>query len=174
MANPPSRSTRTRAEFPAAGRAGRRRSRGFTLVELVTVVVILGIVATIGAVRFAGPSPFAGRAAADALAASLRHAQRMAIAQRSPVHVVVTATPASLAVCLDAGCTQAVPTPDGDAWFAPRGVPALSEAGRFSFDGMGRPSITTAWSTRPLDDGGRPIGPPVQVEPETGLVRVLP
>jgi MSHA pilin protein MshC len=174
MRSPRSRSPRPAADIRPPRAPGRRDAGGFTLVELVTVVAIVGIVATVGAVRFASPSPFAGRAASDALAASLRHAQRMAVAQRTPLHVVVGDVPASLAICRDAACTLPVASPDDEPWFRPRGVAGLSAAGTFSFDGMGRPSVTTAWSTRPVGDDGRPIGPSVQVEAETGLVRVLP
>lgn len=147
--------------------------RGFTLVELVVVISILAIVATIGMTRFASPAPFGAQAAADQLASVLRAAQRLAVAQRRVVHVLVQADPASVSLCRDAACTQPIAPGDGSpAWFTPSGSVALSADANFSIDGMGRPSLATALDLTPSDSGA--VGPTVRVEPETGLVRLLP
>lgn len=137
------------------------------------MISILAIVATIGMTRFASPAPFSAQAAADQLASTLRAAQRIAVAQRGVVHVVVQADPATVSLCRDAACTQPIAPADGSAaWFEPGSAIVLSGSASFSIDGMGRPSFATALDLTPSDSGA--TGPMVRVEPETGLVRLLP
>jgi MSHA pilin protein MshC len=69
-----------------------RSQRGFTLVELVTVMVIVGILAAVTAPRFFSERPFADRGYADELAAALRNAQKVAVASGCWVSVNVTPT----------------------------------------------------------------------------------
>lgn len=64
---------------------------GFTLVEMITIIVILGIIAVVAMPRFADTNVFRDRATADQVAAALRYAQKVAIASHSDVTVSVTA-----------------------------------------------------------------------------------
>lgn len=64
---------------------------GFTLIELVTVLVILGIVSAVVAPRLFDNTVFTERGYADDVAASLRYAQRIAIASECIVRVTVNA-----------------------------------------------------------------------------------
>jgi MSHA pilin protein MshC len=73
------------------------RQHGFTLVELVAVVVIVGIVAAIAAPRFVDTVVFNERGYADEIAASLRYAQRVAIASECNVRFTVNAAAYSAA-----------------------------------------------------------------------------
>lgn len=146
---------------------------GFTLVELVVVISILAIVATVGIGRFASTSPFAGRAAADQLAAALRGAQRLAVAQRSTLYVQVQGAPAAVHVCLDIACAQPLAPSDGGAWIAVQGGTRFDASANYSIDALGRPSLVAAQSFTPIDEAGVASGPPVRVEAESGLVRVM-
>lgn len=138
------------------------------------VITILAVVAAVGMGRFAAPSPFAGRALADQLASTLRSAQRLAVAQRQVLYVQVTASPAAVQICRDAGCTQALAPADGSAaWLSAAGGARLDVGASYSVDGMGRPSLTAAQTFTPLDESGQPSGPQVRVEPETGFARVV-
>jgi MSHA pilin protein MshC len=74
------------------GASGRLfRSRGFTLVELVAVLVIMGIVAAYAAPRLFDLAAFNERGFADEIGASLRYARRIAIASSCNVRFTVNA-----------------------------------------------------------------------------------
>jgi MSHA pilin protein MshC len=147
---------------------------GFTLVELVMVITIVAVIATVGMSRFASSSPFAGRALADQLAAALRSAQRLAVAQRQMLYVQVIAHPAAVLICRDAGCAQAIePDDGGTSWIAAPSGTRLDAGASFSIDGMGRPSLAAAQDFQPQDASGQPNGPIVRVEAETGFARVV-
>jgi MSHA pilin protein MshC len=109
-----------------------------------------------------GRGGFDVRAFYDQCQTVVRHAQKVAIAQRRDVYVDITST--RIGVCYDAGCASRVPpplnylqatTPGGGAnptavncendanWLcagAPSGVSVLPAA-NFSFNGLGRPSL---------------------------------
>ena len=66
------------------------KQRGFTLVELIAVMVIIGILATVAVPRFFDNDVFQARGTADQVIAALRYGQKVAIAQHSNVDVVVS------------------------------------------------------------------------------------
>jgi MSHA pilin protein MshC len=95
----------------------RRHARGFTLVELVAVLVILGIVAAVVAPRFVDTAVFSERGYADEIATSLRYARRIAVASGCNVRFTVNAAGYSAAQptvrCVTAGAWGvAVQSPD--------------------------------------------------------------
>ena len=73
----------------------RPLQRGFTLVELVVVMVLMAIITAVGMSRFASREPFAVQAVADQLMSGLRLAQATAIAQRRTIYLQLGATPAT-------------------------------------------------------------------------------
>lgn len=154
---------------------GRSRQRGFTLVELVLVMILVAALAAVGAGRFADRDPFVVQGVADQLVSGLRLAQASALAQRRSVHVVLAASPASLRVCLDAACTQPLSTPAGDGtWLADATELRLSTAASFAFGPDGTPTLATALGVRVLNADGSAASRLVTVEAGSGHLRQSP
>jgi MSHA pilin protein MshC len=72
-----------------------RHQSGFTMVELVTVMVIVGILAATVLPRFFTVSEFEDRGSADQVKSMLRFAQKTAIAQHRIVSVAISGGAAS-------------------------------------------------------------------------------
>ncbi|GAB1231824.1 hypothetical protein UT4_02900 [Ferrigenium sp. UT4] len=110
------------------------KTRGFTLVELITVMVIVGILAVAALPRFFDNNAFQSRGAADQVAAALRYGQKVAIAQHRTAGVTVTITAAATSNCgtmLNAAGNIDCVIPNSVAV-----APALPQA--FVFDALGR------------------------------------
>ena len=72
------------------------KQRGFTMVELITVMIIVGIMAAVAAPKFFDNTAYQNRGAADQVKAALRFAQKAAIAERlQSVSVTIAALSSS-------------------------------------------------------------------------------
>ena len=145
------------------------RRRGFTLPELVMVIVVIGILAVVTAPRFISWKGFASRGFYDEAQAVVRYAQKTAIAWRRPIYVCVSAT--VISATSNSDCTTAPvkhPITGLDLKSTATDGVTLSPVGSFSFDALGRPSApaTITLTSTITDDPARQI----VVASETGYV----
>ena len=144
-----------------------RPQSGFTLVELIVVIVIVGIVALIAAPRFFAQAGFDASRFHEAAISAIRYGQKVAQAQRANVYVVTSAN--TIDLCYDAACTIPVKSPaDNNAAFvvtAPSGI-GLTGSG-FNFNSLGQPNPN---AMQTLTVTGDTVVRQIVVEPETGYV----
>ncbi len=162
------------------------RVRGFTLVELVTIIVILGILAVAAAPRFFDRNVFDGRGFYDGVIATLRYAQKTAIAKHRFVCVQFsTANTLPGTVTLDTGPTNSCGTPMIDSSgqspypFSNNNASFSASYASISFDCLGRPRSSGGAATCNDITGVLPAvpaiivnnyGTSITVERETGYV----
>ncbi|MCQ4348616.1 prepilin-type N-terminal cleavage/methylation domain-containing protein [Pseudomonas stutzeri] len=151
---------------------GGRRT-GFTLVELILVIVVLGILAAVVGPRFFDRRVFDERLHYEESLAALRYAQKRAIAGGCPVRVQVA--PAAYSVSLAAACGGAAAgtplvDPSGGRFPAPLASADLD----LTFGALGQPlsGSPTSHCGRTGQAAGVVIGSHcIGVEAETGYVR---
>lgn len=154
----------------------RTGQSGFTLVELVVTLVVLGIIAVVVLPRIVARNTFDSRGFHDQATATVRYAQKIAIAQRRPIFVCVNAPAVGdISVSYASLCAAQIPGPTGAALKvpAPSGVTLTSTAAEFSFlSGLGRTAAQvtiTLTSTIPGDPARS-----IVIENETGYVHPGP
>jgi MSHA pilin protein MshC len=76
----------------------RRSQNGFTLIELIMVIVMLGVLAVFAAPRIFNTGDFSARGFHDETMSLLRYAQKTAIAQRRTVCVALNDTGVTLSI----------------------------------------------------------------------------
>jgi MSHA pilin protein MshC len=158
--------------------AERRRvshvfSRGFTLVELVVIIILVGILSVVAIPRLIGIGSYDTLGFYDRVASGLRYAQKQAIAKRRNVCATFSATSVTFSFAAAAGTAQPCDTnlvgPGGQSPYTltPQGsgIAFTSTPTDFSFDALGRPTVGQSVSI--TGDGTRTL----TVEPETGYVR---
>lgn len=151
------RATKAPSKFPTMILAAdyRPRQSGFTLVELIMTMVIVGIIAAVAAPRFFESNVFQSRGFADQVQATLRYAQKAAIAQHRLVCVAFAANSVTLTIDSDIppddACNPApagnLQSPTGEANYvinAPGGIAFTAVPANFSFNALGSPSFTVA------------------------------
>jgi MSHA pilin protein MshC len=182
--------------LPKLAVAGQR-AHGFTIVELVTVMVILGLLAAVAMPRFFQKDSFDARSFADQNVSMLRYAQKLAIAQNRPVFILLNGS--RIALCFSAACEVAnrvLPPAGGNsgrkatlaacanatAWLCEGAPDKISysvpqEAAAFYFNALGRPYKST--DTEPVSSfparvsigiSGGGMTRNIIVEGETGYV----
>jgi MSHA pilin protein MshC len=157
-----------------------KKSDGFTLIELVMVIIIAGILAAVVAPRFFDANVFKSRGFADQVQASLRYAQKEAIAQHRNVCVAMTASTITLTIASLSGaastCNTNLALPAGGNFIsAPSAAITLTLSpaapATFIFDALGKPwdvLVTTPSAQKAITISGATNN--IVVEAETGYV----
>ena len=114
-----------------------RPARGFTLIELVLVMVIVGVLGAIGAARFFDRATYDAAAYTDQMRALIRYGQKVAIAQNRPVFVRLNGSNIAL-------CFSGVACADAD-----KVRPGSGNAGNAGSGGCGG----VAWACEPVPSG---------------------
>jgi MSHA pilin protein MshC len=147
---------------------------GFTLIELIMVIVLLGILAVYAVPRMLNTNDFYARGFHDQSLAYLRYAQKTAIAQRRTVCVTLSSNGIALRIAAAEStynCTAVLAGPSGEASLAARpGVAFSSALTSFVFDGLGQPltSAGVAMPSQILQVAG--VSQSITVESATGYV----
>jgi MSHA pilin protein MshC len=150
------------------------KQAGFTLIELVMTMVIIGIMGAVAIPRFFGASVFQARGFADQLKATMRYAQKMAIAKNRYICVTFTTTSITLTqdatapslVHASASCPgSSLTSPAGQTPYVVTAAGAVSQSGgsAFNFSPQGRASAAQSITVNGYVT-------PVIVEAETGYV----
>ena len=139
-------------------RASRPPARGFTMVELIAVLLLVGVLAVVALPRLDGTLGLRGTAWRDQVLAATLQARSLATGHRRLVCLTVatgavqmtmaSANPAS-------SCNTTLPGPDGDARWAvdpaslavtvnPAGTLYLQPDGRVTSDGAGLTAVNVS------------------------------
>lgn len=149
---------------------------GFTLIELIMVIVLLGVLAVFAAPRFFNSNDFNARGFHDEALSYLRYAQKAAVAQRRTVCVVFNDTSLTLTLSSAANtttCDAPLQGPRGDSpavVSARPGVTFSTTPVSFNFDGLGQPvnAAGVALGTQVIQVAGATNA--ITIEAATGYV----
>ncbi len=171
----------------------QRRPGGFTMVELIIVIVLVGVISAFAAARFFDRRGFDADAFAEQSRTMLRFAQKLAVAQNREVYVLIEGN--RLALCYDkpsSGCRTGdqVEAPSGSnsgsaattthcqsgSWYCegrPDGLAYTTSpsVGFFHFDALGRPGLSSGnFAGLKLTITGDGSSRAISIEQETGYV----
>ncbi len=116
-----------------------KKTSGFTLVELIVVILITGILSISIAPRFFGVSSYEDRKASDELRSALRHTQQLAMTHGGGIQLILTAS--NLTVQLANGTP--LRSPDGRIPYVktfPANVAVSPVPSTITYNALGKPN----------------------------------
>lgn len=150
-----------------------RHQDGFTLVELVIVIVVVAVLAAVGIMNSPSPAELSLPSQAEKMASDLRHAQTLAHTSGNRLSLTIDETNDSYAI----GCVAASPCPQAFTGQIEKGVQLTVTTGPnpIEFDTLGQPkttanAATSASYTLTYDTSSTKIS----IAPLTGFVSVTP
>ncbi len=179
---------RKRGRHFGAGLITTRAAPGYSMIELVLVILLIGILAAFVGPRFFDLKVFQARGLHDEALSILRYAQKTAVAQRRSVYVNfsvdVNLQATSITACYanadPCSVADGVPNPYGEKPFtvtAGSGVGFAPSTSLF-FDALGRPynaadtiPISTFATNLSISITSGGVSRTISVERETGYVR---
>lgn len=123
------------------------QARGFTLIELIMVMILTGILAVAVVPRFFDKTTFEAKGFYDQTFAILRYAQKAAIAKRRTVCVAFTSTTVTLtiaSVASSATCDKNVISPTGASPYTVTAKSSVAFAAvptGFQFNSLGQATV---------------------------------
>ncbi|MEK8029502.1 prepilin-type N-terminal cleavage/methylation domain-containing protein [Ideonella sp. DXS29W] len=156
---------------------GRHGQAGFTLIELIAILILVGVLAVVALPKFDTALSLRNDTARDEVVAALRYAGQTALSHRRLVCADVGTSSVTLRIATNRGatnCDSALTGPDGSTTYtsnpgsatfsvSPSGTMYFQPDGRVTSDGAGNTA-----SSRTLSITG--VGT-VSVGGESGLVR---
>jgi MSHA pilin protein MshC len=146
---------------------------GFTLLELVIVILITGILSFMAIGRLNNTGEVNAHGFAEQVASTLRYAQQAAVSQRRLIYVNASAASGLVNACLDSStaCAQPLSAPGGGnlSVQAPSSVTFTTNATQFSFDALGRPSTSSQVQITVSASDGQAFN--ITVQPDSGYVQ---
>lgn len=152
------------------------RDRGFTLIELITVIAVMAVLVMTAAPRLADNATFNTRGDLGVLVSSLRFAQKMAIAQHRTIYVQLDAGARVLQLCYTNSCDSVLqdPVTNGSYRVTFNSKATLSTSLAvlgFTADGTPTPNLTTTYTVTNSHNTAQTNT--VVVEASTGYVHKL-
>lgn len=148
------------------------RQRGFTLIELITIMILVGIIAVVALPRMSLLGGWNEIGYRDRVKATLEYARKSAVAQRRVVRVIIAASGLTVEAQQQtpegegtAGWRAlTLPGSNGNSFAAPGGVSLTPANDAVTFNALGQPDAAKSYTV----SGG--VGT-ITVEAETGHVR---
>ena len=153
----------------------RQRLNGFTLVEMITVLLLVSILAVVGLSRYTDQSAFSEWGFTEEVTTALRYAQKFAMASGCDTAVMLTTGSFQLrqrTSCKAGGFDQPVFLPGGNGDYsgnAPNGI-TVTDLDLY-FDSTGRPRDVATGTLTGLVSSISVGSGSILIEPETGYVR---
>jgi prepilin-type N-terminal cleavage/methylation domain-containing protein len=142
----------------------RMQAKGYTLIEVICVLILLGILAAYAGSKYTSKSPVSVRSAADILVADIRYAQALAVRRNANIEFIINSN--GYRISGVDGDIKTVIFGAGE-YAALFGI-TLSEDS-FIFDGSGTPNIAVDLEIHVQKGGDAKI---VNVTIETGRVGI--
>ena len=148
----------------------RRSQTGFTMVELIVTMILIGIMSAVAIPRISSLGTFNARGFRDQTIATLRFAQKTAIAQRRAVCVAIGSTGTGVTLTIATSDTKTICSNAADFVsltppFSPKAGSGLSGSD-FTFLRIGETSQASGSITLTITDAD-----PITIDAVTGYVR---